>query len=48
MVTNTTKLQDNLRELIDVLVDKSMWAFLTDKERDRVSKVIRDCMQDDE
>lgn len=48
MITNTTKLQDNLRELIDVLVDKSMWAFLTDKERERVAKVIKDCMQDNE
>jgi hypothetical protein len=45
MITNTTKLQDNLRDLIDILVDKSMWNFLTDKEREKVAKVIQQSME---
>jgi hypothetical protein len=45
MITNTSKLQDSLRDLIDILVDKSMWNFLTDKEREKVAKVIQQSME---
>jgi hypothetical protein len=45
MITNTSKLQDSLRDLIDILVDKSMWNLLTDKEREKVAKVIQQSME---
>ena len=45
MITNITTLQDNLRELIDILVDNTMWNFLTDKEREKVAKVIQQSME---
>lgn len=45
MTTDTVKLQDSLRELIDILVNQSMWNFLSDKEREKVSKVIQQSME---
>lgn len=45
MITNTTKLQDSLRDLIDILVDKTLWNFLTDLEREKVAKVIQQSME---
>lgn len=38
-----TKLEKNINDLIQVLVDPNLWSFLTDKERERVSIVLQNC-----
>lgn len=35
------QLESNMFDLVSILTDKSLWNFLSDRERERVGKILR-------
>lgn len=41
MKTYTEQLEANLTELVSILKHKSLWNFLSDKEKEQVGKIVQ-------